>query len=304
MTSERSARPGECASIVIAVGLIGAERSVMAGLPCDECGARMRGSMGIAGGTFRHACDGVAHPLHVVVMRVLADVAYIEDDRFLAEVLPPVRGAGDLGADVAGLVHDRIDAVGSVFDDLALLHEDQGRAVVMAVPGHDAAGLDGQLAEAQLAAFDMRRLFAEVDGAERDVGDADRLVVDHLLRVRLDLVGRAFAGGDWLRRECQYAEDGQAGPDRTRQCVMLEHRDVSCVGRNRDGRRLCRDFRREDARSEMLFRSRCDRPALSGPIRARYRTDWGSAFPLPERVAFDGRAPDWRAFTSFRRSIS
>src|SRR5690242_15960094 len=85
---------------------------------------------------------GWRRSLHVVVVRILADVADIENDRVLAEVLPPMRGAVDFGADVAGLVHDRIDAVGGIFDDLALLHEDQSGAVVMAMPGHDAAGLD------------------------------------------------------------------------------------------------------------------------------------------------------------------
>ncbi|UPK33474.1 hypothetical protein IVB18_35480 [Bradyrhizobium sp. 186] len=38
-------------------------------------------------------------------------------------------------------------------------------------------------------------------------------------------------------------------------------------------------------------------------IGASYRTDWGSAFPPVRDPAFDGRAPDWRAFTSIRRSI-
>src|SRR5262249_4756699 len=123
---------------------------------------------------------------------------------------------------------DRIDAVGGVFDDLALLHEDQSGAVVMAVPGHDAAGLDGQLAEAQLAALDMRRLLAEVDGAERDVGNANRLMVDHLLRVRPGLVGRTFAGEYRRRRKRQCAENREARPDRARQCAMLEHGILPC----------------------------------------------------------------------------
>ncbi len=101
---------------------------------------------------------GRSGALHVVVVRILADVADIEDDGFLAEVLPPVRGAGYFGADVAGLVHDRVGAVRGVFDDLTLLHIDQRGTIVMAVPGHDAAGLDGQLAEAQLAIPDIGRL--------------------------------------------------------------------------------------------------------------------------------------------------
>ena len=69
----------------------------------------------------------------------------------------------------------------------------------MAVPGHDAAGLDGELAEAQLAALDVGWLLAEIDRAERDVGEADGLMVDHRADVGLHLVGGAFAG-DGARR--------------------------------------------------------------------------------------------------------
>jgi hypothetical protein len=64
-----------------------------------------------------------------VVVRILADVADIENDGFLAEILPPVRGAGDFRPDLAGLVHDRLRAVAGVFDDLALLDIDQRRPV-------------------------------------------------------------------------------------------------------------------------------------------------------------------------------
>jgi hypothetical protein len=38
------------------------------------------------------------------------------------------------------------------------------------------------------------------------------------------------------------------------------------------------------------------------PIGGGYRTDCGSAFPLAQLPPFDGKAPDWRAFTSIRRS--
>src|SRR6266404_3677302 len=121
----------------------------------------------------RHRAALVTSRLHIVVVRILADVADIEDDGFLAEVLPPVRGAEHFGPDLAGLVQDRLGAVAGVFDDLALLHEDQRRTVVMAVPRHDAAGLDRQLAEAQLAILDVGGLLLEIDRTERDVGDAD-----------------------------------------------------------------------------------------------------------------------------------
>src|SRR5215213_2077572 len=75
--------------------------------------------------------------LHMVVVRILADIADIENDGLLAEVLPPVRGAGHFRPDLAGLVQDRIGAVAGVFDDFTLLHVDQRGAVVMTVPGHD-----------------------------------------------------------------------------------------------------------------------------------------------------------------------
>src|SRR6266699_5051 len=52
------------------------------------------GSQDVTSAT-RHRAALVTSRLHVVVVRILADVADIEDDGFLAEVLPPVRGAGD-----------------------------------------------------------------------------------------------------------------------------------------------------------------------------------------------------------------
>src|SRR2546426_9328199 len=106
---------------------------------CDAwaCG-RHAGSQGVTSGN--ETSGGARYSsLHVVVVRILADVADIENDGLLAEILPPVRGAGDFRPDLAGLVHDRLGAVAGVFDDLALLDEDQRGAVVMAVPGHDAA---------------------------------------------------------------------------------------------------------------------------------------------------------------------
>src|SRR5207247_6477016 len=114
----------------------------------------------------RHRAALVTSGLHVVVVRILADVADVEDDGFLAEVLPPVRGAEHFGPDLAGLVQDRLGAVAGVFDDLAVLREDQRRTVVMAVPRHDAAGLDRPLAEAQLAVLQMRRLLLVISRTE------------------------------------------------------------------------------------------------------------------------------------------
>src|SRR3954471_846281 len=170
--------------------------------------------------------------LHVVVVRILADVADIENDGLLAEVLPPVRGTGDFRPDLAGLVHDRLGAVAGIFDDLALLDEDQRGTVVMAVPGHDAARLHRQLAEAQLAIPDIGRLLLEVDRAKRHVGNADRLGVDHRADVGLHLAGRAFArnggrgGGD---RTCDYSGKCETLPDGACSDVGFGHVMVSSV---------------------------------------------------------------------------
>src|SRR4051794_8130653 len=199
MTRERSAAPGECPRISIAAGLIDADRLVITGLlyslDSDGCDARRAGGTGIPGRHIRsHARRSGGRSLHVVVVRILADVADIENDGLLAQILPPVRGAEYFGPDVAGLVQDRLGAVAGVFDDFALLNEDQRRTVVMAVPWHDAAGLDRQLAEAQLAVLEVGRLLLEIDRAERDVGDADRLVVDLLAGIGFHLDGGAFAG--------------------------------------------------------------------------------------------------------------
>ena len=95
---------------------------------------------------------------------------------------------------------------------------DQRRAVVVAVPRHDAARLDHQLAEAQLTAGDLRLLFAEVDRAERGVGHADGLEIDRLARIRHALVGGAFAG---LRvdRKAGGSDEGD-GSDRTKPAAV------------------------------------------------------------------------------------
>ena len=108
----------------------------------------------------------------MLVVRVPADVADEQHRGLLAEVLPPVRGADDFWAISPALCRIGAGAVAGVFDDLALGDVDQRRAVVMAVPRHDPAGLDHELAEAQLAALDLRRLLFEIDGAERRIGDA------------------------------------------------------------------------------------------------------------------------------------
>src|SRR6516225_6445981 len=80
----------------------------------------VRGQHGAPGASHPVTRRGVEHSLHVVVGRILTDVADIENDGFFAEVLPPMRGAIDLLPQVTRLVYDRIDAVAGVFYNLAL----------------------------------------------------------------------------------------------------------------------------------------------------------------------------------------
>ena len=134
-----------------------------------------------------------AGPSHIVIAFVVADVANVQNDRDVSEVLPPMRRTLGFGTDLACLVKDRSGAVAGVFDDFALLDEDQRWAVIVAVPGDYAARLDHELAESQLTVGDVRFLFAEIDRAEGGVGHADGLEIDWLARIRHALVGRAFA---------------------------------------------------------------------------------------------------------------
>src|SRR5689334_1274633 len=114
MTRDRSAAPGEWPCISIASDFICVAMPVMAR---SRCGWK-KGDV-TAGRVGQHGAPRPSHPatrrrvarrydrLHVVVVRILADIADIENDGLLAEVLPPVRGAGDFRPDLAGLVHDR-----------------------------------------------------------------------------------------------------------------------------------------------------------------------------------------------------
>src|SRR6266542_5245426 len=51
-------------------------------------------------------------------------------------------------------------------DDLAFDEVDDRRPVAVAVPGHDAARLDHELAQSQLAVLEFRRLLGKVDRGE------------------------------------------------------------------------------------------------------------------------------------------
>src|SRR5205085_1782942 len=197
---DRSTTPGDGPCMIVAAGFICADISVIAGIPSE---AKWKDDV-TPGRAGQHGGPGSSHlvtstrggmrSLHVVVVRILADVADIEDDGLGAEILPPMRGAEHLRPDIAGLVDDRLRAVAGVLDDFALLHKDQRGTVVVAMPRNDAAGLDRQLAEAQLAILDVGGLLLEVDRAKRDIGYADGLVVDLLANVCLYLVGGTFPG--------------------------------------------------------------------------------------------------------------
>src|SRR3954451_5856513 len=132
--------------------------------------------------------------LHIVVVRILADIADIENDGLGALVLPPMRSPEHLRPDVAGFVDDRIGAVACVFDDLALLHENESGPVVMAMPWHDPAGFDRKLAETKLAILQVGWLLLQIDRPERDICHTDRLEIDFLTNIGLHLVGWAFTG--------------------------------------------------------------------------------------------------------------
>src|SRR6516162_8624563 len=130
---------------------------------------------------------------HVLVGLIVQQIADIENHGLVAEVLPPMRRAARLGPDVAGLVHDRRRAIAGVFDDLTFGNEDEGWPIGMAVPRHYAIGVDGELAEPQLAVLDLCRFLVEVDGAERGIGDANSGELDRLAGIGLHLVERTAA---------------------------------------------------------------------------------------------------------------
>src|SRR6267142_3124863 len=56
-----------------------------------------------------------ARSLHIVVVRILADIADIQNDRLGAEVLPPMRCAEHLGSDIAGFVPHPLCQLAAIF---------------------------------------------------------------------------------------------------------------------------------------------------------------------------------------------
>src|SRR5690349_8162691 len=176
--------------------------------PATPAGKKVMPRSGTTGHHIMRRGCGDAQPSHIVVTLVVADVADVQDHRFLTEVLPPVRRTPGFGPDVAGLVMNRPCAIAGVFEDLALLDENKRGAVIMAVPRNYSARLDYKLAEPQLAAGNLRHLFAKVDRAERGVGYADRLEIDRLARIRHALVCRAFTRLG-VKRETRRGNEGR-----------------------------------------------------------------------------------------------
>src|SRR5262249_32121506 len=150
-----------------------------------------------------------------------------QNDDLIAEILPPVRGAARLWPDVAGLVHDRIGAVAGVFDDLALGDVDDRRTVGVAVPGHDAARLDRELAKAELTLLDVGRLLPGVDGGEPRVGDALPGMGDRHTHIGFDLADGAFTGGGCRHagehRTRYHSSQYNASAERAATCNTIEH---------------------------------------------------------------------------------
>src|SRR5215831_4790456 len=138
--------------------------------------------------------DDTSPSSHVVIALVVENIAHEQNDRLTAEILPPVRSAARFRPDVAGLVHNRIGAIAGIFDDLALGDVDDGRTVSVAVPGHDAARLDRELAKTKLALLDVRRLLLKIDGGEHRVGDALAAMGHRHAHVCFGLAGGTFAG--------------------------------------------------------------------------------------------------------------
>src|SRR5262249_40178294 len=85
------------------------------------------------GGNGASGCDGLGggSRSHIVIVFVVADVAHIQNHWNFSEVLPPMRCALGFCADFAYLVDDGRRAVAGVFDNLALLDEDERRSVIM-----------------------------------------------------------------------------------------------------------------------------------------------------------------------------
>src|SRR5262249_5154446 len=112
-------------------------------------------------------------------------------------------GAVGFARHIPRLVNDRNGAIAVVFVDLAIDDVNQSRPIVVAVPRHDAAGLDHKFADALHASFRLDRFLAEVVRRENRVADAGSLEITRLADVGLDFVGRTFARVRSGHKNCQ-----------------------------------------------------------------------------------------------------
>jgi hypothetical protein len=94
---------------------------------------------------------------------ILQQIGGEEDDGLVAEIPPPMGDLRGLGHHVACLVHDRRCAVARIFVDLAFDDVNDRRPIGVAMPGHDAVRLDGQLAHAEQASVDIEWRLRDID---------------------------------------------------------------------------------------------------------------------------------------------
>src|SRR4051794_7126877 len=99
---------------------------------------------------------------HVVVVLIVQHVAHKQDDSLVSRILPPMGGAAGFRPNLTGLVHDGDRAVAGVFDDLAFGDVDDGGAIGVAVPWHDAPRLNREFAEPELTLLDVCRFLFEI----------------------------------------------------------------------------------------------------------------------------------------------
>jgi len=102
--------------------------------------------------------DDLLDDSHMVVVAIVANVANEQNHCRIFQILPPMWRSVPFGSDIAGFVRDGFGTISGIFDDLPLRDVDECGTVVMTVPWHDPAGLDHQLAEPQLATFELCRL--------------------------------------------------------------------------------------------------------------------------------------------------
>ncbi len=155
----------------------------------------------------------------------------------------------------------------------------------MAVPWHDAAGLDDKAAQPEVVALEAHLLGAEIGFGEHGVGHADRLGRPGLLAVGGDFVSRAGAGMSEASGEgCQHG--GEACGDEAvaeRQCCGGGSRrhgrfPLGSCGRSRCvwGSTLGHKLRRPAVIDEMP--NACDFDSVEA---------WAASAPLPSGRAME-----------------